>query len=268
MKKFLFKKQFFPRPEENLMKNVENVQLAREKYLNNQPSNLKFLLNKRYNWMNEYIKKNDSGIEVGCGSGLSKEFIKKKYELTDFTDYHWVDKKVNALEMPYKDNSHDFIISCNMIHHLAKPCLFFSECRRVLKPKGKLIIQEVNSSFFMRLLLNILNHEGYSYEVNPFDINEVCNDPKDLWSGNNALPEILFRDSKKFEKEFRFKIVNNEFTEFMIFPLSGGVVSNIWTINLPWTILKIIDMADSLLCKLFPSIFALQRRIVLVNDSK
>lgn len=198
---------------------------------------------------------------------MSKAYIKKPYCLTDFADNAWLDmKNVNALQLPFAESSLDFIISSNMIHHLAKPYEFFKEAKRVLKPQGKIIIQEIHTSFFMRLILRLMRHEGYSYEVDVFDKNTICNDPNDLWSANCAIPEILFNDAKKFRQNFGFEIKDRKFSEFMIFPLSGGVIAKAKTIQLPTGLLKIIDSIDSLLCKIAPNIFALQNRLVLYNE--
>ena len=35
-----------------------------------------FLIKERYEWMNNFIKQDDIGLEVGAGPGLSKEFIR------------------------------------------------------------------------------------------------------------------------------------------------------------------------------------------------
>lgn len=266
MKKIFLNKTYFPKPEENTMGHVGDVKRARNRFFKEKPSNLIFLLKKRFSWMNEFINQNMKGIEVGCGHGLSKEFIKFNYKLTDFSDCDWVEQKVDALNMQYEDNELDFIISSNMIHHLAQPYKFFKECSRVLKPNGILLIQEIHTSFFMRLILKLTKHEGYSYDVDPFDKNTICNDPNDLWSANCALPEIIFDNEEKFSSNFNFLIQNKNFSEFFIFPLSGGVIATKSTINMPLFILKTINLFDSILCKIAPNIFALQRSLVLKND--
>lgn len=264
-KKPLFlNKQFIPKPDSNRMNQVDDVQASREDFIQNRPGNLSYLLEKRYAWMNQFIETNDVGIEVGCGNGLSEFFItNKNFSLTDFTNYSWIAKKVDALNMPYESNSLDFIVSSNMIHHLAKPSDFFNECLRVLKPKGKLIIQEINGSFFLRLILKLMNHEGYNYDVDPFDKNCICNDPENLWSGNNVLPNLLFDDMKHFESHFDFKCLYQSFNEFTIFPLSGGVTAKTKTIQLPRTILNMFNGLDNLLIGISKNTFALQRKIVL-----
>ena len=82
MIKFLKKVQFSS--DENRMKSIANTKIARELYYSSDSQNVKFLLQKRFTWMNEFIKENDVGIEVGSGAGFSKDFIKNKnFKLTD-----------------------------------------------------------------------------------------------------------------------------------------------------------------------------------------
>lgn len=257
-------KTFIPDAAQNKMNQVDDVAASRADFIKNRPGNLNYLLEKRYAWMNEFIGAEDKGIEVGAGNGLSKLFIHKGfYEVTDFADFDWLDRKVDALHMPYASGSLDFIISSNMIHHLAHPYQFLDECYRVLKPGGKLLIQEINGSFFLRLILKLMKHEGYNYEVDPFDKTCVCNDPENLWSGNNVLPNLLFDDRAKFEQHFRFKIIRQRYAEFFIFPLSGGVTAKTKTIQLSRAMLNLFNAVDNLLVRLAKDTFALQRQIVL-----
>ena len=60
---------------ENRMKSIANTKIARELYFSSNSTNVKFLLDKRFSWMNNFIKDADIGIEVGSGAGFSKEFI-------------------------------------------------------------------------------------------------------------------------------------------------------------------------------------------------
>ena len=57
------------------MKSIANTKIARELYFSSNSSNLRFLLDKRFSWMNEFIDENDIGIEVGSGAGFAKDFI-------------------------------------------------------------------------------------------------------------------------------------------------------------------------------------------------
>jgi SAM-dependent methyltransferase len=260
-------KKYKPRDHgENRMKHEGDVMLARNNFLKRKNKNLEFLLYNRFNWMNKYIKKNDVGIEVGCGTGISKNYIHNgTFYLTDYADHDFLDyKMIDALDTNFEDNSYDFIISSNMIHHVPFPSKFFNEMKRILKPGGKLIIQEINCSFVMRYLLKLMRHEGYDFEIDVFNHNLICTDPHDLWSANCAIPNLLFDDDIKFEKKFPyFTILHKSHSEFINFINSGGVISKTIHIPLPNFILKILGKIDSILTSRFSKTFALQRQIVL-----
>lgn len=253
----------------NRMQFEGDTSRARSHYFNNATSNLKLLLFNRFNWMNSFIKENSKGIEVGAGTGLSKEFIKcNNFLTTDYAENPWLDSKmVDALNTKIDSNSLDFIISSNMIHHVPYPTLFFEEMNRILKPGGKLIIQEINCSTSMRFLLKLMRHEGYDFTINVFNKTLICTDPNDLWSANCAIPNLLFDDIEKFKKNIPyFKILHTSHSEFFLFINSGGVISKTLHIPLPNTVNKIIVYIDNILCKISPSFFSLQRQIVLEKN--
>lgn len=268
-KPFLLSKTFFPTHEENKLSSEGNAKIAREMFLKNRPRNLNSLLNYRYGWMNEYIKPNTKGIEIGCGSGLSKLYLKDHdYLLTDYEEHEWIDKKVDALNMPFEDSSLDYIILCQVLHHLSHPSKFFKEANRVLKPGGLLLVQDVYASLFTRFMLYVVKHEGYSFDVNPFNENEVCNDPRDPWSANTALSRLLFREPKKFEQNFSYSVKVCENMECLSLPLSGGVYAKTKVPLLSNGLLKLLVKFDSFIAKLFPRLLATGIKVVLVNNSK
>lgn len=267
----MFKKTFQPKPGENKMRNVGNVEKAREDYLKHRPNNLFFLLSRRFRWMREYLKNRDRVVEIGCGAGFSRDFLCQNNSceliLTDCDEHSWIDQKVNALNMPFAENSVDAVIANNVIHHIANPMKLLKEICRILKPNGFLIIQEINCSFFMRLVLRAMRHEGYSFQADVFNEEIILSNPNDPWSANCAIPNLLFDDKEKFcSKAPFFKIRQSSFSEFFIFILSGGVVAKVKTIQLPFFVLHFLAFIDFVLIKMFPKIFALQRSIVLQKN--
>jgi len=112
-----------------------------------------------------------------------------------------------------------------------------------------------------------MRHEGWSYDVDVFDEKAICNDPRDPWSGNNAIPELLFRNPDYFSKVTGPHVIENNFSECLLFPLSGGVTAKSKTIQLPVRLLALIDSLDKFLVWLAPSIFALGRSIVLKKNA-
>ena len=59
------------------------------------------------------------------------------------------------------------------------------------------------------------------------------------------------------------KIEKQKFDEFLIFPLSGGVVSKIKMIEIPTMLLKLVDILDNFIIWTAPSIFALGKKVVI-----
>ena len=135
MIKFFKKVQFSI--EENRMKSIANTKIARDLYYSTKSQNVKFLLEKRFSWMNNFINENDRGIEVGSGAGFTKDFIKNKnFKLTDLgSDDHLDYKNIDAQNTGFEDNSFNYVIASNMIHHIPFPIKFFKEMNRILKKR-------------------------------------------------------------------------------------------------------------------------------------
>ena len=255
---------YFPSHDENKMKNEGDVEAARRFYYEKQPKNLRFLLHQRFDWMNSYCEGKESIIEVGSGSAFSREFIRNSsFKTSDYIKKPWIDLQIDALNTELATESIDIVISSHMIHHLANPLVFFREMSRILKPGGLLLIQEIETGLLMRILLRVMRHEGWSFKANVYDENEICNDPRDPWSANCAIPQLLFSQPSEFENKTNFKIIQNELCESLIFPLSGGVIAKVNMLPLPWVVLEWINKLDQFLVWLLPSVFAMGRRVVL-----
>lgn len=258
---------YFPLHEVNRMRAEGDVAAARRDFIRSRFRNLDFLLRSRYEWMNGYIEGDHMAIEVGAGAGFSELYLERRPVLTDAVPNPWIDRVLDATNMDLPDESVDVIIASHNIHHFYSPYKFFMECRRVLKPGGKILIQELNTSLALRLLLRLMRHEGFSYDVDVFDSNAVVNDPADLWSANCAVPQMLFESAPEFEKVFSgLKIVRNETGEFMLFPLSGGVISKTPVPELPYFVLKTVKIVDKILTSSFPTIFAMGRSVVITKQ--
>lgn len=99
-------------------------------------------------------------LDVGCGIGGSSLYLADKFaaKVTGITlspvqatrateraiaadlDSRVQFQVANALEMPFEDNSFDFIWSLESGEHMPDKTQFIAECYRVLKPGGKLIL--------------------------------------------------------------------------------------------------------------------------------
>ena len=267
MIKFFRKIQFTN--DENRMKSIANTKIAREMYYSSKSENVKFLLNKRFSWMNSFIKESDLGIEVGSGAGFSKEFIKNKnFKLTDLGDDDHLDfKNIDAQNTGFKDESYDYVIASNMIHHIPFPLKFFKEMNRILKKKGKLIIFESYCSLTFQLATIIMKHEGFDFTLDVWDEKNPKSDEKDAWHGNIAVPHLIFDNKKKFSENLGmyFKVEYEKLTECLIFLNSGGVTSKTKCIPMNKYLLNILHFIDKILIKLLPNVFCMGRRIVLTK---
>jgi SAM-dependent methyltransferase len=257
---------FLPKHSMNRMGHEGDVVNARKIYLSGRNRNLNHLLRNRFTWMNTFLITTNQGIEFGAGIGASRDFILvEKFVLSDFLDSEWLDlKHIDALNSGLPPQSFDFVVASNMIHHLAFPNKFFNECQRILVPGGRLIIQEINTSLMMRIILRLMRHEGFDETVNVFDRTKSCNQPSDPWSANCSIPKKLFNSHKKFEAEFPgWRVTHDRKVEFFQFVNSGGVVAKTRYIPLNRFFLNVQDLIDKVLCWIAPGLFALQRQIVL-----
>lgn len=97
-------------------------------------------------------------LEVGCGVGRGLDILRESSE-----QYTAIDKNTKLIEQlsqqypalkfieqnipPFRDvsdNSYDYVVSFQVIEHIAKDDLFLKEIHRVLKPGGKAIITTPN----------------------------------------------------------------------------------------------------------------------------
>lgn len=256
---------FFPTHDDNRMTSEGDVRSAREKFLNRRFRNLDKLLNQRFEWMNEYINDGEKVVEFGCGAGFFPLYVDRgDITLTDVVRNEWVDEIADAMAPPFAPASIDVIVCSHMMHHMAKPVTFLKQVHGLLKPGGRILIQEINTAFFMRAMLRIMRHEGWSFDIDVFDENTVTNDPSDPWSANCAIPQLLFSDVDEFEQKVpQFEIVLNELNECLLFPLSGGVIAKTPVPEMPDPLLKFVAGLDRILVKAAPGLFAFGRSVVL-----
>jgi len=251
----------------NRMKRIGDVENAIKEFEQRKNKNLDFLLKNRFGWMKKYISSDDRGLEVGAGGGFSKKFIlNKNFKISDFALHKHLDfKNVDAQNTKHDANFYEFVIAVNMIHHVPYPMKFFTEMHRILKKGGKLIIQEAYCSLIFQLITIIMRHEGFDFTKDVWNEDVPMSDENDRWSGNIAIPHLIFDDVEKFNQMLgsKFSIEHQKFYECFIFLNSGGVSSKTFYVPLNNFLLKILNYIDNILVKLFPRIFAMGRQIVL-----
>lgn len=113
---------------------------------------------------NSNVYKDKAVLEGGCGTGRESMYLASKgakltsIDLTDksietamiqakqYSFKHKIKfKKASVLELPFKDNSFDIVLSSGVAHHTNDPERAFSELARTLKPNGYMIFYVYNN---------------------------------------------------------------------------------------------------------------------------
>ena len=73
-----------------LVRYAGDAQRARDEYEKRPGSNLRFLLRKRFSWMQRYLGPQTYAVEIGCGAGFSELFLRAgTLELTELEPDCW-----------------------------------------------------------------------------------------------------------------------------------------------------------------------------------
>ena len=164
------------------------------------------------------------GIRIEIGAGTS--FFKSKYPeilSSDIKHSKNLDMVVDAMNMPFDDNSVRTVYGINCFHHFPYPEKFFSELSRCLcKGGGCILIEPYYGMAASYIYKNIFTTETFNKNQQYWD-----NSKNTVMTGaNQALSYIVFvRDHKKFETKFpALEIVHQEpLNNYMEYLLSGGL---------------------------------------------
>jgi len=127
---------------------------------------------RRYQFIKKIIPKKSRVLEIGSGHGffleimktngfdiigydISKEQRKKSKKITNVPVYD-----VNMSEKISLGNKFDIVISFHTLEHIADPITLLKNIKKLLKPKGKILIEVPNSDDF-HLKLNKFYKEFY-----------------------------------------------------------------------------------------------------------
>ncbi len=144
---------------------------------------------KELEFLRDFIKEGEKVLDIGCGNGRLLKILHKNinYFGIDFSEnlikiakqkYPQFNFLVaDALNLPFKDNFFDKVISIAVLHHIPSKkfrLLFLKEAKRVLKNEGELILTVWNlrqQSKYIPLILknNLLKIFGLT-KLDFFDI--------------------------------------------------------------------------------------------------
>jgi ubiquinone/menaquinone biosynthesis C-methylase UbiE len=118
-------------------------------------------LTHRYLWAGTYAANKDV-VEVGCGTGPGLTYLASIARSLEAGDYsqQMVDlcrrrlgekislRQFDAQQMPFDDQSKDLILMFEALYYVPDPDRFFAECRRVLRPGGRVLIANANKDLY------------------------------------------------------------------------------------------------------------------------
>jgi SAM-dependent methyltransferase len=157
-------------------------------------------------------------VEIGSGAGFIKDIIPRCIA-SDLIVMDGLDVAFSALEFPFKNDSLDAICMINVLHHLPRVDLFFTEAARCLKDGGKIIMVEPANTCWGKFVYTHFHHE-------PFDETAgwTFGGGGRLTDANVALPWIVFkRDRRLFEQKYpNFSVKSLKIHTPFRYLLSGG----------------------------------------------
>ena len=182
-------------------------------------------------------------VELGGGSGNFREYFPGVIA-TDLVPTPHVHAAVDAMELPFADNSIDNLIMQDVLHHLPYPLAFFREAQRVLRPGGRIVLMEPYISWASRVVFKLAHPEPVVMGARIFgeagEADSAVFEGNGAFASNQAIPTLLFfRDLRKFEARFGSLTVRvRALRSLVVYPMSGGfsgpqVIPNAW-VPLGW----------------------------------
>ena len=115
----------------------------------------------RYYWAGTYCRGKDV-LELGCGTGQGAGYLAglaSSYRAGDYSEKilgiaraHYGERimfqQFDAQKMPFEKDSFDVVILFEAIYYLPSAERFVGECRRVLRPDGKVLIATANKDLY------------------------------------------------------------------------------------------------------------------------
>ena len=135
------------------------------------------------------LKRNEKVIDIGGGTGYLAKYLSPYCseifvldENSNMLSRISPESQVkpifaNALESNLEDNSFDVVIMTDTLHHICNQDKLIKKCHRILKPDGKLFVQDFNIDFLSIKIIRFFESLIFK-EVcfrNPEQIENLCN---------------------------------------------------------------------------------------------
>ena len=163
-----------------------------------------------------------SGLELGAGE---ISFAKEIFPNLRVSQGHLEGNKdtflVKAESLPFSNESFEYVIAKDALHHFRNPSKALEEIHRVLKRDGVFIVSEPYWSLLGRFIFRFFHPEKWDTKTKNLELQS-----DDPWVSNQALLYILSRKEKPapvLVSGFNLKLAQNSYS--LSYALSGGVYS-------------------------------------------
>lgn len=161
------------------------------------------------------ISKYSSMLDVGCGQGhwtrILARYLEKKSEITAVdSDPRWYSenlelkenlqnlgmifslKKGDAQDLPFEDNSFDFVTCQTVLIHVPDPQKAIEEMKRVLRPGGTLLCVEPNNIIQSLTKTSLTKNDTIEETMDHIKYRLIIEKgKKNLGQGDNSLGDLL-----------------------------------------------------------------------------
>jgi len=142
-------------------------------------------------------------LELGAGPGFLAGYAARhrprlSWTSLDLIPTPWNDLAGDAQRLPFRAGSASAVVAVDLIHHLARPALFFAEVARVLPAGGLLGVVEPWLSPFSHPVYRFLHEEGYRPALDPWRP-FADGAGKDAFEGDSGVVTNLVRGTSESE---------------------------------------------------------------------
>lgn len=157
-------------------------------------------------------------VELGSGIGNLKQALPDAVA-TDLFPSPWLDMVCDAYAMPFEDGAVSNLVLFDVFHHLAAPNAFLSEARRVLAPRGRVVLFEPYISVTSRLVYGCLHPEPIGWHQ-PISGSEKAPQVKAYYAAQGNATRLFFGDAPEWLEGW--DIVSASAFSAFHYLLSGG----------------------------------------------
>ncbi len=130
-------------------------------------------------------------VEIGSGIGNLKTHFPAALA-TDLFPNPWLDLACDGYELPFASGTLSHLVMFDVFHHLRAPNAFLREARRVLTPRGRVILFEPYISFASWPVYGLFHHEPIAWKQ-PVNLADHLPTPRDYYAAQGNATRLFFR---------------------------------------------------------------------------